>query len=110
MRAIDDFYAALGAAIRARREALELTQTALSEKVGLSRTSITNIERGRQRLLADQLQAVATSLDIATDELLPQPKRGQGGTTRATGAKLKRMPTVAKFVEDALADLNVSAS
>src|SRR5262245_46941217 len=104
MRDIDEFYAALGAAVRKRREELGLTQAELSERVGLSRTSITNIERGRQRLLADQLQSVAFSLDLRTDQLLPQRNRKRA-RVRSGAMHLRSMPTVARFVENELADL-----
>lgn len=104
MRDIDDFYAALGAAVRTKREEVGLTQAQLSGRVGMSRTSITNIERGRQRLLADQLQAVASSLGVSVDQLLPRIDRKRG-RAQSDAARLRSMPTVAKFVETALADL-----
>ena len=53
----DTFYEELGTAIRLRREGLKMTQLDLSERMGLSRTSVTNIERGRQKFLVVHLDA-----------------------------------------------------
>lgn len=105
MRAIDDFYAGLGGAIRKRREELKVTQAELSESIGLSRTSITNIERGRQRLLADQLLAVAKSLRISVDRLLDSASQGAGIGLSTVNSELAQMPGVARFVETTLANL-----
>lgn len=66
----DKFYETLGAAIKARREALEITQAEVGLHLGLSRTSITNIEQGRQRLLIDQFCRLADLLECERDELL----------------------------------------
>lgn len=105
MREIDAFYAALGAAVRERRDQLGLTQTQLSERVGLSRTSITNIERGNQRLLADQLLAVATSLGVTADVLLREAARGREDSVRSPNLMLRDLPSVAAFVESRLFEL-----
>ena len=47
---------------RARRER-GVTQEELARRVDLSRTSITNIEKGRQRILLHQLVDIAAALD-----------------------------------------------
>ena len=77
----EHIYEAIGRAIRTRREALELTQIAVGDLVGLSRTSITNIECGRQSLLVDQLYKFAEVLKTTPAELLPaevgQPPAGK---------------------------------
>jgi len=64
-------YAELGRLVRAHRERLGLSQAALAERVGLSRTSITNIEQGRQKILLHQLFALAQSLAVRPEALLP---------------------------------------
>lgn len=43
-------YVALGENIRSRRLLAELTQAKLAQQVGLERTSITNIEKGTQKV------------------------------------------------------------
>jgi len=59
----DNFNEELGRRIRAAREG-KLTQTTLGSRVGLSGTTITNIECGRQRLLVDQLVEIAAAIGI----------------------------------------------
>lgn len=79
-----------------------MTQAELGESLGLSRTSITNIERGRQRLLIDQFQSVCTALDVTAEILL------DGTTIEARPAvrqpsELRRMPTVTAYLQRTLA-------
>lgn len=67
-------YLLLGSRLRTRRDALEMTQQQLSEKVGVSRASIANIERGRQNVLLHHLYALAKALDMPNPaDLLPSP-------------------------------------
>lgn len=65
------FYKKVGSAIRGARDAAGLTQSELATSVGVSRTSLTNIELGRQRLLVDQLVELATALQVPVIDLLP---------------------------------------
>lgn len=54
---IEGCHVAMGAKIRIVREALGLTQDDLATRVGLNRTSVTNIEAGRQRLILHDVEA-----------------------------------------------------
>ena len=63
------FYKALGARIREIR-AGRLSQEQLAEAANLSRTSIVNIESGRQKLLVFNLFQISKALDILPSELL----------------------------------------
>lgn len=65
------FYEAFGANISRLRQMANLTQQQLAEKVGLTRTSITNIEKGRQPVQAHVLVALARALRTTVTELLP---------------------------------------
>ena len=69
-------YMEFGNIVRKNRYRLKLTQDALAERVGLSRTSITNIESGRQKILLHQFFELAGALSISPQALLPtmQPK------------------------------------
>lgn len=69
---VDPIYVDLGEEIRKRREALGMTQSALGNHLGLSRTSITNIEGGRQPLQVHQLYRMAAILRVSVTDLLPQ--------------------------------------
>jgi transcriptional regulator with XRE-family HTH domain len=65
------FYTAFGALVRQRRLKLGLTQDELGKRVGLSRTSMTNIELGHQKILLHQLFKIAEALRVEAAELLP---------------------------------------
>ncbi len=65
------YYSALGKRIRDHRRSLDLTQEQLATSVGLSRTSITNIEMGKQPVYAHVLLKIARNLRTSVAELLP---------------------------------------
>lgn len=68
----DSIYKAFGKLMRQHRERLDgMTQEKLGQLVGLSRTSITNIEKGRQHVSLHQLFAIAESLRVRPGALLP---------------------------------------
>ena len=66
-----ELYERIGLAIRKRRDKIGMTQGALAELTGLSRTSVTNIERGGQALLVHQLLELANALGVAPSTFLP---------------------------------------
>lgn len=67
-----DFDRALGERIREARERVGVKQDQLAQAVGLSRTSITNIERGRQGVQVYLLAQIAEVLGRPAAELLPR--------------------------------------
>jgi transcriptional regulator with XRE-family HTH domain len=67
----EPLYADFGRLVREHRRRFGLTQTQLGERVGLSRTSITNIEQGRQKVLLHQVYLLAESLGATIESLLP---------------------------------------
>jgi len=69
--AMDALYAAFGQRLRQARKAAGLSQTALADHVQLSRTSICNIEAGRQHVSLDLLYRIAEALSTAPMGLLP---------------------------------------
>lgn len=66
------FYQTVGRRIRQARKDRKMTQEDLGAAVSLTRTSITNIERGRQKLLLHTLASIAETLRIAPASLLPE--------------------------------------
>lgn len=62
-------YVAFGDAIKAARLALEMRQEELGAKVGLTRTSIINIEQGRQRVLLGDIFHFAKALRMKPQKL-----------------------------------------
>jgi transcriptional regulator with XRE-family HTH domain len=65
------YYSALGANIRARRRKEDFTQEQLAAAVGLTRTSITNIEMGRQPVYIHVLAKIAQNLRVSVADFLP---------------------------------------
>lgn len=67
------FYSAVGRKLCQQRERCGLTQEDLAGKVGLTRTSITNIEKGRQRVLLHTFIDIVSALGVLPVDLLPVP-------------------------------------
>lgn len=67
----DPIYAMFGNRVRALREEKRFTQEELARRVDLSRVSITNIERGRHRVLLHQVVEIAEALDAKPTDLMP---------------------------------------
>jgi len=69
----ETFYEEVGRRIRdaRRRRKPALTQDGLAKLVGLTRTSITNIEQGRQKCMLHTLSEIASSLQVEPASLLP---------------------------------------
>ncbi|MET9141483.1 helix-turn-helix domain-containing protein [Streptomyces parvulus] len=74
---VDRFYAAVGDRIRDARSAARLTQAELAASLGLARSSIANIEGGRQRLPLHMVILIAETLNINVSELLPDMAESQ---------------------------------
>ncbi len=75
---IDDgrLYRLLGERLRKLREELvtpegRMTQAALAAKVGLERTSITNIEKGTQKVSLHVLYSLCEALHVKVTDILP---------------------------------------
>ncbi|ODT03000.1 MAG: hypothetical protein ABS52_11210 [Gemmatimonadetes bacterium SCN 70-22] len=64
-------YLEMGARVRQRRETLKKTQDELAGDVGISRSSIANIERGQQHAPVHVLLGLAEALDVDMAALLP---------------------------------------
>lgn len=67
-------YKSIGKQLKNRRIERKLTQDELSQKVGVKRTSITNIEKGIQKLPLHLLYRICAILEIEARELLPTTK------------------------------------
>lgn len=68
----DRLYRLIGDRIRQAREAIGMTQTALAAKLDLSRVSIVNIERGRQRAPVHVLWQIGEQLGTEPAALIPR--------------------------------------
>jgi transcriptional regulator with XRE-family HTH domain len=66
-------YRSLGRRVAGKRAALTLTQAQLAARVGISRASIANIERGQQNLSVHQVYRLTLALGLNdVSELLPR--------------------------------------
>ena len=72
MEATDRLYRMLGQFIKSARVRQHLTQEELAAQVGLTRTSVNNIEHGRQRIQIHTLYAFADALRMRPAALLPR--------------------------------------
>lgn len=102
------FYQELGRNIkRARTSAGSLapTQEDLAKKIGLTRTSITNIEKGRQRIMLHTLFEISIALGVALSALVPEISKE--GKIKIPGSVSKE---VSKFIGSILNESNSEES
>jgi transcriptional regulator with XRE-family HTH domain len=66
------FYVGVGQNVKDAREKRGFTQEELASQISLSRTSITNIEKGRQKFMLHTLAEIAIALSVPADSLLPE--------------------------------------
>lgn len=72
---MEPFYEAFGPLLREQRKRAGMSQGSLGNAVGLSRTSITNIEKGRQRIPLHLFAEVVRVLRVEPSMLLPANNR-----------------------------------
>ena len=70
-------YEVFGQRVRKARKACKLTQEELAARVTMTRTSVTNIEKGRQKLLLHTLFDLASALEVPVAQLIPEPTEAQ---------------------------------
>jgi len=69
------FQAALGQAVKARRQELGLTQEQLANDSGLHQRWISNIENGKRNPSYASLRRLATGLELSASELIARAER-----------------------------------
>jgi transcriptional regulator with XRE-family HTH domain len=74
-------YRLIGSRLRDQRVAQGLSQAQLAEKIGMLRTSITNIEAGRQRVPIHVLYHICEVLSISVYAVLPAEEESPGTAT-----------------------------
>ena len=98
MNAIRSLYGDFGMRMRQHRKSRALTQEQLAGEIALSRTSVANIEAGRQTVLLHQVIDIARALSVRPSELLPADDRVvQMDTVDLTDAELPE--DVKKFLD-----------
>ena len=83
-----DIQAGFGAAVRARRKSLGISQEGLAERAALHRTYVADVERGARNLSLGSIEKLAKALDVSIESLFsdaavagPVAKRGRGGAS-----------------------------
>ncbi|MBS0646936.1 MAG: helix-turn-helix transcriptional regulator [Verrucomicrobia bacterium] len=66
-----EFYLTVGNRIRLARKENKIDQELLAKKIGLSRPSVINIEKGRQKPSLFQLWCISRYLDIPITDFIP---------------------------------------
>ncbi|OIQ91019.1 HTH-type transcriptional repressor RghR [mine drainage metagenome] len=95
-------FQAVGRKIRQLRESqtggrARLTQSELAKMVGLERTSITNIERGNQKVPLHVLYRLCEALKVPIGDVMPQMAHVQSAAT--TAAPLEEFSFASETVE-----------
>ena len=68
-----DFYPRFGQTLRKARKTSGLSQEDLAKAVGLNRTSVSNIEKGRQKILLQTFCDLLRVLNVEPRDLIPLP-------------------------------------
>jgi transcriptional regulator with XRE-family HTH domain len=68
---LDEFYAYVGNNVRDKRTASGISQSMLAERIGFTRSSVANLEAGRQRVALHLFVRIEQALDCLPGELLP---------------------------------------
>jgi len=93
MSASPAFQAALGTAVKARREELKHTQEQLANDSGLHQRWISNVETGKRNPSYSSLRRLADALELSTSELIARAEAAEaGGPTDTAGVVVT--PTV----------------
>lgn len=89
----ETLYKLIGERLAHLREERAVTQEDLGMFAGLTRASVANIEKGRQRVLVHQLYHFAGFLRVSLEELLPEPTqvKTMGLVPEAEAAYLQKL-------------------
>lgn len=86
MPAAPTFQHALGQAVKARREQLQLTQEAVSLRADLHQRWISNVENGKRNPSYASLRRLAAGLDLTTSELIARAEQIEASGATAISA------------------------
>jgi transcriptional regulator with XRE-family HTH domain len=85
------FQVALGLAVKARRQELEITQETLANNTGLHQRWISNVETGKRNPSYGSLRRLADGLALSASELLARAEQ-----IEASGLKAINAPAAAR--------------
>lgn len=94
-------YQEIGNRIARARKKTKLSQHDLAVRIGLKRTSVTNIEKGRQKVMVHTLVEVARHLNISPTELLPREQSGSSAddVARLLENNVTLRPEALRFIQ-----------
>jgi DNA-binding XRE family transcriptional regulator len=98
-------YNLIGTTIKQQRRKADMTQEQLADAVGVLRTSITNIEAGRQKLPLHLLYEVCIALGVEVATILPASAAVSQPTTKSIsidGVIKEVPPKTAEFLKQLL--------
>lgn len=90
---------ALGLAIRLRRHARGLSQSALGEAIGVSFQQIQKYERGANRVSFSTMVRICEALDCQVSDLVAEVEQLGARGKRAAGSELLTQPEAAPLLE-----------
>ncbi len=73
-REIDDFYGTVGSKVRNMRISAGISQMMLAKRIGFTRSSVANLEAGRQRVALHLFVRIADALGSDPCQLLPDDR------------------------------------
>ncbi|MBV1854537.1 helix-turn-helix domain-containing protein [Catellatospora tritici] len=74
---VKGFYEDFGRRVRVAREKAGVTQGQLAARIGLTRSSIANLEAGRQKVLLHALYGICDALDLDPADLMPERRQSK---------------------------------
>lgn len=101
------FLVIFGERIKSRRRDLNLTQAELSVEVNISRTALTNIEKGNQRANVFLLARLAQALETSPGDLIPDLSEAKQRLQQAKRVSVST-PNEAELLTGELQKLNIS--
>jgi len=84
---VDRFYTVVGSRVRGARAGRGMSQAGLAQQIGFTRSSVANLEAGRQRIALHLLVQIARALDLEPAALIPEV----AATSSVDGAVLEEL-------------------
>ncbi len=95
-----------GAAVRAYRLRLGISQETLAERAELHRTYITDVERGARNISLESISRLARALDLSVSSLFSGPGSARLGRVKSPGAQAETVDIL--LVEDDPKDIELT--
>lgn len=107
---IDSFYSFVGSKVRSARIAAGVSQATIAARVGLTRSSVANLEAGRQHISLYHFVLISRALGAEFNDFLPSDSAPREiNIFEGLRDELANSPDTAKeFVRGAIAQLHTS--